>query len=81
MFNNVLNGLTLTGEYSNEVFPNITGSYCDNDLTFLATLRALLPGRMPEGTGITFCDKSLIRRMSDYEDTEPRDVVWRFYLF
>lgn len=75
MFNNVLNGLTLTGEYSNEVFPNITGSYCDNDLTFLATLRALLPGRMPEGTEITFCDESLIRRMSDYKDTESRDVV------
>lgn len=48
MFSKAINGdtVTLGGRVANKMFPNITGTPFGDDVSFVATLRALLPQRM-----------------------------------
>lgn len=46
MFSKVLSGLTLTNNFADAIFPNITGSDYSGDKSFVATMRALLAPRI-----------------------------------
>lgn len=48
MFTREISGLTLTKPVADGVFPNINGTHYRNDVSFLATLRALLHKRVPK---------------------------------
>lgn len=52
MFKNSVSSTMLTSEAANTFFPNITGESYGSDCTFLATLRALVAPRLPEGESI-----------------------------
>lgn len=52
MFKNSVNSTMLTSEAANTFFPNITGESYGSDCTFIATLRALVAPRLPEGESI-----------------------------
>ena len=52
MFKNSVSSTMLTSDAANTFFPNITGESYGSDCTFLATLRALVAPRLPEGESI-----------------------------
>lgn len=52
MFKQCINFTSLTSEAANIFFQNITGDNYGSDCTFLATLRALVAPRLPEGESI-----------------------------
>ncbi len=52
MFKNSVSSTMLTSEAANTFFPNITGESYGSDCTFLATIRALVAPRLPEGESI-----------------------------
>lgn len=52
MFTREITGLTLTSQVANDLFSNIKGDSFGNDVSFLATLRALLYKRVPEQESI-----------------------------
>lgn len=52
MFKQSVSSTMLTSDAANIFFPNITGDMFGNDNTFLATVRALVAPRMPEGESI-----------------------------
>lgn len=52
MFRKVISRSPLVGREADEVFKNITASSWNNDVSFAATLRALLASRIPEGESI-----------------------------
>lgn len=52
MFKNSVSSTMLTSDAANVFFPNITGERYSNDCTFLATIRALVAPRLPEGESI-----------------------------
>lgn len=67
MFNKTITGLTLTKQVADGVFQNIKGTGFNGDVSFLATLRALLYKRMPKEESI-----KLTFSASRYTDTELR---------
>lgn len=52
MFKAIINSTPLTSETANDFFQNINGSNFDGDISFIATLRALVAPRMQEGEDI-----------------------------
>lgn len=59
MFRKVISRSPLVGREADEVFKNITASSWNNDVSFAATLRALLASRIPEGESIyTMCGRT-----------------------
>ena len=52
MFKNSVSSTMLTSDAANTFFPNITGESYGSDCTFLATIRALVAPRLPEGESI-----------------------------
>lgn len=54
MFSRVINDTDFTKPYADEVFPNIRGSAYEGDVSFLATLRAVLGRRMKEDDSLEF---------------------------
>ena len=52
MFKNSVSSTMLTSDAANTFFPNITGDSYGSDCTFLATIRALVAPRLPEGESI-----------------------------
>ena len=52
MFKNGVGTTMLTSDAANTFFPNITGESYNSDCTFLATIRALVAPRLPEGESI-----------------------------
>lgn len=62
MFTDAINDLTICGDEASSVFPNILKTFEHPDNSFLATLRALLPKRMPSGDELRF---GLIRLYHD----------------
>ena len=52
MFKNSVSSTMLTSDAANTFFKNITGESYGSDCTFLATLRALVAPRLPEGESI-----------------------------
>ena len=59
MFRKVISRSPLVGQGADEVFKNITASNWNNDVSFEATLRALLASRIPEGESIyTVCGRT-----------------------
>lgn len=75
MFGNEISELTLTGEYSYEIFPNITGNSFRYDTSFLATLRALLPDRMTAQDTIDFYNSVCYRDDIDYTSFSDEEIV------
>lgn len=47
-----MGNLTLTSDFAEAIFPNISGGRNRNDASILAVMRALLPERMPDGENI-----------------------------
>ena len=52
MFKQSISSTMLTSDAANTFFPNITGEMFGSDHTFLATLRALVAPRLPEGESV-----------------------------
>lgn len=52
MFKQSISSTMLTSDAANIFFPNITGEMFGSDHTFLATLRALVAPRLPEGESV-----------------------------
>ena len=52
MFKAVINSSPLVSDVANDYFQNITGDSFQSDVSFLATLRALVAPRMQEGDSI-----------------------------
>lgn len=52
MFKQSVSSTMLTSDAANIFFPHITGEMYGSDHTFLATVRALVAPRMPEGESI-----------------------------
>ena len=71
MFRKTISQTLLTSDLANEVFPNIYGSDFNGDVSFVATLRALMSSRVPENEHIEYRYKkranSSLTRFSDEE--------------
>lgn len=52
MFANEITGLTLASEVADVMFPNIAGDSYRADVSFVATMRALLSSRVPDGESV-----------------------------
>lgn len=73
MFSRNINYLTLTSEIANELFPNIVGDYYNSDVSFVATLRALVAPRMSKDDTIYLRVRVINPRESylrDYSETD-----------
>lgn len=69
MFKNSVNTTPLTSDAANMYFRNVTGETYGSDNTFLATLRALVAPRLPEGESV-----HLSFGRSDYSATKISDT-------
>lgn len=69
MFKNSVSTTPLTSDAANMFFRNITGEAYGSDTTFLATLRALVAPRLPEGESV-----HLSFGRSDYSETRISDT-------
>ena len=60
MFTREIRRTTLTSETANEIFPNITGGTYKNDVSFVATLRAILDPRIEadDSVNVVFTNSS-----------------------
>ena len=68
MFANEISNLTLTSEISNDIFPNIYGDYYNDDVSFLAALRALLNPRITEEKSVIL---TISESVNNYESLKP----------
>lgn len=76
MFGEEIRQTPLTGNLADTVFTNINGNPYRNDVTFLATLRYMLYGRMPENESVYVCSYRVntnpqrLRKATAKEDME-----------
>ena len=78
MFTKQITSLTLTGMAANGLFQNITGLHFNNDVSFLATLRALMYKRVPSGESIILQHTSSTYSAGDVRGANPRDCIRAF---
>ena len=92
MFSQVLSNTPLTSNQANVYFANrITGESWRNDSSFLATMRALLDSRMPEGDKVSllfynnclapsaieqYGDKKAVNSICDYMSEDPHNAIF-----
>lgn len=79
MFNKEISGLTLTKQVADSLFQNICGARFRGDVSFLATLRALMHQRVPEGESISLLVNSSRYGVAEIVGSDPKDCV-RAYL-
>lgn len=78
MFSKEITGLTLTSRVASNLFQNINGDNFREDVSFLATLRALLYSRVPKEESVTLQYHTSNYRTSQIGDASPRDCVRAF---
>ena len=78
MFNKVISGLTLTNQFANGLFQNIDGHDFKGDVSFRATLRALMHKRVPKEESISLRVSTSRYREGDISGATPRDCVRAF---
>ena len=78
MFTKSITSLTLTGKNANDLFQNINGDSYKFDVTFLATLRALLYKRIPDGESITLEHSKSDYSAEDIRAANPYDCIRAF---
>ena len=75
MFKNPIYETALTTQNANEYFGNITGQYYAGDVSFVATIRALLGPRVPDGESIELIHIDTAYGRSVVEDNIATDVI------
>lgn len=78
MFNKTLTGLTLTKQVADGLFLNIKGQDYRGDVSFLATLRALMYKRVPKEESISLRVTGSNYAKRDVEAAKPKDAVRAF---
>lgn len=78
MFNKTLTGLTLTKQVADGLFLNIRGQDYRGDVSFLATLRALMYKRVPKEESISLRVTGSNYAKRDVEAAKPKDAVRAF---
>lgn len=78
MFSKEITGLTLTSRVASNLFQNINGDNFREDVSFLATLRALLYSRVPKEESVTLQYHTSNYLTSQIGDASPRDCVRAF---
>lgn len=78
MFSKEITGLTLTSRVASNLFQNINGDNFREDVSFLATLRALLYSRVPKEESVTLQYHTSNYRTSQIGEASPRDCVRAF---
>lgn len=78
MFSKEISGLTLTNEVADSLFSNINGDKFRNDVSFVATLRALLHSRVPKEESITLHYRRSEYNIGALTGSSPRDCVRAF---
>lgn len=78
MFTKQITSLTLAGATADGVFPNIQGVSFNNDVSFLATLRALMHKRIPSEESIFLRVTSSSYSANDIGNASPRDCIRAF---
>lgn len=75
MFRTPITCSPLTTNDANALFSNISGDYFNGDVTFIATLRALVAPRMPEGDDLYVAYSSSALSKSQIESTSSAYVI------
>ena len=75
MFNKTIESLSLTSDIASEIFPNITGYGYQDDVSFLATLRALLAPRMKDDDSISLYIRSSRYRASSITGLDNAQIL------
>lgn len=76
MFNKNLGAIApFISDVADEMFPNINGVDYRGDNSFVATLRALLPKRMPEGSNIRVLYSRLERTESEIKEMDTDAII------
>lgn len=78
MFTREITGLTLTNQVANALFQNITGDMFRYDVSFVATLRALMYERVPKEESISVCRSSSIHSAVEIRAASPKDCIRAF---
>lgn len=78
MFAKEITGLTLANEVAATLFPNIGGNTFRYDVSFTATLRALMYKRVPEDESINVCQSSSRYSRGDLSGASSKDCVRAF---
>lgn len=75
MFRNAVTDTPLTSRMADTVFSNISGYSFNNDVSFLATLRALVAPRMQENDVLSLFLKQAVYSQYQISRVTPKDVV------
>lgn len=75
MFRQIISDTPLTTPMANNTFPNITGSTYQGDVSFTATLRALLYNKLKPGENVYINFSSLSCRASRLSDQSPASIL------
>ena len=78
MFTKQITSLTLSSTAADGLFPNIVGVHYNNDVTFLATLRALMHKRVPAEESIILQRTNSNYNVGAVRDARPEDCIRAF---
>ena len=74
MFRKIIENTQFTSDIANEMFPNISGGVYQGDVSFLATMRALLAPRMKDEDRINIAFGVASHSKEVYQDYKANDV-------